>query len=179
MSTIKLLVSDQVSMALPPARSCVDVSVERGRSAASAACPPTPLVVSSHRDHRGGDRLGPGWFVASGLPTRPPALAEIDADDLTGRGLHARHLIPRQLRPDAVAVRQRQLDSVVEPKRDHAFDGGGDAPDLIRVADDDLVRADIGVADAVDLADEAHHELGGGMLVELDRGSYLLDTAMV
>src|SRR5215203_472575 len=179
MSTIKLLVSDEVSMALPPSRSWARVLVERRRSAASAARPPTPLVVSSHRYYRSGDRLKPGRFVTSGLPTRPPALAEIDADDLTGRGLYARHLISRQLRPDAVAVRQRQLDSVVETKRDHTFDGGGDAPGLFRMADDDLVWADVGIADAVDLADEAHHELGGGMLIQLGRGADLLDAAMV
>ena len=85
--------------------------VERGRSAAGAARPPTPLVVTSHRDHRGGDGLGSGRFVASWLPTRTPALAEIDADDLTGRRLHPRHLIPRQLRPDAIAVRQASARS--------------------------------------------------------------------
>src|ERR671913_74416 len=110
--------------------------VEWGRLAAGAAGPPPPLVVSSHRDHPGGDRLRPGRFVTSWLPTRPPALAEIDADDLAGRGLHARHLIPCQLRPDAVAVRQCQLNAVVETKRDHAFDYGGGAPPLGRGGDD-------------------------------------------
>src|SRR5688500_14103783 len=121
MSTIKLLVSDHESMALPLSHFSLlaGLLVERRRSAASAAGPPPPLIVSSHRDHPGGDRLWPGRFVASWLPARTSTLAEIDANDLTGLGLHADHLIPRQLRPDAVAVRQRQLDAVVETKRDH------------------------------------------------------------
>src|SRR5215211_7378994 len=119
MSTTRLLVSDQVSKTWPPSRFLLldpeSLFVVRGRSAASAARPPTPLVVTSHRDHHGGDSFGPGWFVASWLPARAPALAEIDTDDLAGRRLNARHLIPRQLRPDAMAVRQDRLDSVVEP----------------------------------------------------------------
>src|SRR5687768_7665081 len=123
MSTTRLLVSDHESMALPPSI-LRRIGVDRGLSAAGGACPPPPLVVTSQRDHGAGDRLEPGRLVASWLPARTTALAKIDADDLTGRRLHARHLIPCQLRPHTLAVRQRQLDSVLEPERHYPLDGG-------------------------------------------------------
>src|SRR5215213_2185623 len=105
MRTARLLVSDHESMMLTPSRSTGLWVAERRRSATSAACTPPPLVVAAHRDHRGGDGLGPRRFIASWLPARTAALAEVDADDLAGRRLHTRHLVPRQLRPDAIAIR--------------------------------------------------------------------------
>src|SRR5215211_2455275 len=181
MSTTRLLVSDQVFMALPPSRFSILGSrvVERNRSAAGAQRPPTPLVVTSHWDHRRGNRLRSDRFVTPWLPTRTPALAEIDADDLPGRGLHARYLIPGHLRPDAIAVRQTQLDPVLEPERHDALDRGRQTAGVIETTDDHLVGADVGVADAIDPADKAHYKLGSGVLVELRRRPDLLDAAVI
>ncbi len=45
-------------------------------------------------------------------------------------------------------------------------------------ADLQVVRPDVAVAEPVDRADEAHHELVGRMLVELARRALLLDAPL-
>src|SRR5436190_1224950 len=106
-------------------------------------------------------------------------LATVRGDDLPLGQFELLGLGTRDLRPKGIAVGEHELDANLEPEvhdpLDHRLLGAGrrDVRDL------DVVRADEQRAPAVDLADEAHHELGRRMLVEVARGPGLLDLAMV
>src|ERR1700733_11981638 len=88
-------------------------------------------------------------------------------------------LLAGQLSPDLVAVGEHQLDPDLEAERDDPLDHRLLGV-LVLVADDlDVVRSHVAVAESVDLADEAHHELVRRFLVEVVGGARLLDPTLV
>ena len=67
------------------------------------------------------------------------------------------------LGPDLAAVVQLQLDADLEAEVDDPLDQRL-GPGAVGLGEDlDVVRAHEGVAEAVDRADEGHHELVGGL----------------
>ena len=106
-------------------------------------------------------------------------LAGPQVDDLPLAQLQLLQLGAGQLRPDLGAVAEHELDPDLEAEGDdplhHRLLGA-----LVGVEHDlHVVRAHVVLAEPVDLADEAHHELVGGVLVEVVGAARLLDPALV
>src|SRR4029078_5346203 len=115
-------------------------------------------------------RLAAPIVREDGLPHRA------DVDDLPRLQLQPFDLLAGQLRGKRLAVVADQLDAYLEAEMNEAVHHR-----LLRGAvgleqELDVVWADERVTQAVDRADERHHELVGGMVVELARRCRLLDA---
>src|SRR5437588_2812687 len=132
---------------------------------------------------RAGGRRRAGAATSSPLGARgsgeDASAAEAHGDDLSHLELELVGALAGGLRPHLIAVVEGQPDADLEAEVQYPVDEPFAAAGVGLGQQLDLVGADEPLADAVDLADEAHHELGPGMLVELPRGADLLDAALV
>ena len=109
--------------------------------------------------------------------TRLAARPDVDARALLEAELL--DLAARHLRPEVRPVRRDELDAHLEAEVDDALDVASRVVPFAVERDLDVVRPDERVAEAVDRADEAHHELVRRVLVEVARPADLLDPALV
>ena len=145
-------------------------------------------------EHRPGDQVGeahqPPLAPALGqrqllrarrvaVLVEDPRAARLHIDDLTVGELELLDLRPRQLRDQRNAVAEAHLDPHLEAEVDDPVDHRLHRPRSGHVGDLHVVRADERLADPVGGADEAHHELRLGMVVEVGRPAGLLDRAVV
>ena len=103
----------------------------------------------------------PGWIAKSATA------AQIKADRLPAMKRKAVDLRSGQLRDHGFARVERQLHAMLESQTDEPINPRGGGVRLRDQRNRNVVGADVGIPDAVDGADEAHHEPVGGMLVEL------------
>src|SRR4029453_14084836 len=94
-------------------------------------------------------------------------------DDLALGELELRRLAAPPLRPPVDVVGQNELHPDPEPERADPLHPGPVRPVAGLEEDVEVVRTDVRVADAIGLADEAHHALGARMPVEGGRGAGL------
>ena len=127
--------------------------------------------------------LSGGWALTTSgfaLALAPAAhLARPDEDGLPGLDGQGIGLVAGQLGDQHLAALQAQVDPHLPAEMDDALDHGGQRRTVLGVADLDVVRAHHRVTQVGDRADEAHHELVDGLLVELARAAGLLDRALM